>query len=258
MPKRNQTKGSTATTKWSDMNIAGSIYFTVAYSPELAAKGLVKLKVGISNCDFKAANTHAQSGTTYSGEHYDVLACVPVDENTYIPQLTGRGLDLGGVLEMEQFLHGVFREKFNKGGYEIGDTKARPFMQCIHRKLEFTGQLQQCGKEWFYVPLEMIDLMQQAEQKGIEVGGDLWNVCPEVARCIYFAPAYDEVPSFRKERQQFSRGIWKVNTQRLKPGEKITNNNKLKRTPKQCQEDLDAPRTYSRKYMMFREDLLPC
>ena len=58
MPKRNQTKGSTATTKWSDMNIAGSIYFTVAYSPELAAKGLVKLKVGISNCDFKAANTH--------------------------------------------------------------------------------------------------------------------------------------------------------------------------------------------------------
>ena len=36
MPKRNQTKGSTATTKWSDMNIAESIYFTVAYSPELA------------------------------------------------------------------------------------------------------------------------------------------------------------------------------------------------------------------------------
>ena len=123
-------------------------------------------------------------------------------------------------------------------------------MQCIHRKLEFTGQLQQCGKEWFYVPLEMIDLMQQAEQKGIEVGGDLWNVCPEVARCIYFAPAYDQVPSFRKERQQFSRGIWKVNTQRLKPNEKITNNNKLKRTPKQCQEDLDAPRSYSRKYML--------
>ena len=185
MPKKQHNKKSTALGKWSDVNIAGSIYFTIAYSPELASRGLVKLKVGISNSDYEAANKHAQSGTTYSGEHYDVLACVPVDENTYIPQLTGKGLGLGGVLEMEQFLHQVFREKFNKLGYEIGDTKARPFMQCIHRKLEFTGQLQQCGKEWFYVPLEMIDLMQQAEQKGIEVGGDLWNICPEVARCIY-------------------------------------------------------------------------
>ena len=155
MPKKRTSKGSTATGKWSDMNIAGSIYFTIAYSPELASKGLVKLKVGISNSDYEAANNHAMSGTTYSGEHYDVLACVPVDENTYIPQLTGKGLDLGGVLEMEQFLHGVFREKFNKGGYEIGDTKARPFMQCIHRKIERLGKLQQCGKEWFYVPLQL-------------------------------------------------------------------------------------------------------
>ena len=159
MPKKQHNKKSTATGKWSDVNIAGSIYFTIAYSPELASRGLVKLKVGISNSDYEAANKHAQSGTTYSGEHYDVLACVPVDENTYIPQLTGKRCELGGVLEMEQFLHGVFREKFNKGGYEIGDTTARPFMQCIHRKLKFTGQLQQCGKEWFYVPLKMIDLM---------------------------------------------------------------------------------------------------
>ena len=115
-----------------------------------------------------------------------------------------------------------------------------------------------CGKEWFYVPIQMLDLITNCKTKTIEVGGDLWNLCPEVERCIYFAPAYDQVPSFRKERQQFSRGIWKVNTQRLKPNEKITNNNKLKRTPEQCQQDLDAPRTYSRKYMMFREDLLPC
>ena len=95
MPKKRTSKGSTATGKWSDMNIAGSIYFTIAYSPELASKGLVKLKVGISNSDYEAANNHAMSGTTYSGEHYDVLACVPVDENTYIPQLTGKGLGLG-------------------------------------------------------------------------------------------------------------------------------------------------------------------
>ena len=250
MPKKHTTKGSTATTKWSDMNIAGSIYFTVAYSPELAAKGLVKLKVGISNCDFKAANTHAQSGTTYSGDHYDVLACVPVDENTYIPQLTGKGLDLGGVLEMEQFLHGVFREKFNKGGYEIGDTTARPFMQCIHRKLKFTGKLQQCGKEWFYVPIQMLDLITNCKTKTIEVGGDLWNLCPEVARCIYFAPKYSQVPSFRTDRQVKVRGIMKVNTQKVIPWKKPSKNDRAKRTAEQCLQDLYAVREYSRSYML--------
>ena len=83
MPKKQHNMKSTATGKWSDVNIAGSIYFTVAYSPELASKGLVKVKVGISNTDEQAANKHAMSGTTYSGEHYDVLACVPVDENTH-------------------------------------------------------------------------------------------------------------------------------------------------------------------------------
>ena len=249
MPKKNTKKGSTATGKWSDVNIAGSIYFTIAYSPELASRGLVKLKVGISNADYEASRKHAMSGTTYSGEHYEVLACVPVDENTYIPQLTGKRCELGGVLEMEQFLHGVFREKFNKGGYEIGDTKARPFMQCIHRKLEFTGQLQQCGKEWFYVPLEMIDLMQQAEQKGIEVGGDLWNVCPEVARCIYFAPAYDQVPSFAKERQVKIDGTWKVNTQKVIPWKKPSKNDRAKRNADMILQDLYAVREYSRAYM---------
>ena len=249
MPKKQHNKKSTALGKWSDVNIAGSIYFTIAYSPELASRGLVKLKVGISNSDYEAANKHAQSGTTYSGEHYDVLACVPVDENTYIPQLTGKGLGLGGVLEMEQFLHQVFREKFNKLGYEIGDTKARPFMQCIHRKLEFTGQLQQCGKEWFYVPLEMIDLMQQAEQKGIEVGGDLWNICPEVARCIYFAPKYDQVPSFAKERQVKIDGTWKVNTQKVLPYKKPSKNDRAKRNADMILQDLYAVREYSRAYM---------
>ena len=249
MPKKQHNKKSTATGKWSDVNIAGSIYFTVAYSPELAAKGLVKVKVGISNTDEQAANKHAMSGTTYSGEHYDVLACVPVDENTYIPQLTGKGLGLGGVLEMEQFLHQVFREKFNKGGYEIGDTKARPFMQCIHRKLEFTGTLQQCGKEWFYLPIEMIDLIQQAEQKGIEVGGDLWNICPEVARCIYFAPKYSQVPSFRTDRQVKVRGIMKVNTQKVIPWKKPSKNDRAKRTADMILQDLYAVREYSRAYM---------
>ena len=126
MPKRNTTKGSTATGKWSDTNIAGSIYFTISYNEELAEKGFVKLKVGISNCDKKAALKHAQSGTTYSGEHYDVLACVPVDENTYIPTLTSKDkkrCELGGVLEMEQYLHGVFSEYFRKGRGKIGSKK---------------------------------------------------------------------------------------------------------------------------------------
>ena len=101
LKKHSRNKKSTATGKWSDVNIAGSIYFTIAYSPELASRGLVKLKVGISNADYEASRKHAMSGTTYSGEHYEVLACVPVDENTYIPQLTGKRCELGGVLEME-------------------------------------------------------------------------------------------------------------------------------------------------------------
>ena len=98
----------------------------------------------------------------------------------------------------------------------------------------------------------MLDLITNCKTKTIEVGGDLWNLCPEVARCIYFAPKYSQVPSFRKERQQFSRNIWKVNTQRLKPNEKINNNNRLKRTAEQCLQDLYAVREYSRSYM------LPC
>ena len=252
MPKRNTTKGSTATGKWSDTNIAGSIYFTISYNEELAEKGFVKLKVGISNCDKKAALKHAQSGTTYSGEHYDVLACVPVDENTYIPTLTSKDkkrCELGGVLEMEQYLHGVFSEYFRKGRGKIGSKKIHPFMQCIHKTSKLTGQLQQCGKEWFYVPIEMIDLIQQAKQKGIEVGGDLWNICPENARCIYFAPAYDQVPSFAKERQVKIDGTWKVNTQKVLPYKKPTSNDRAKRTKGMIEQDLWAVRSYSRAYM---------
>ena len=252
MPKRNTTKGSTATGKWSDTNIAGSIYFTISYNEELAEKGFVKLKVGISNCDKKAALKHAQSGTTYSGEHYDVLACVPVDENTYIPTLTSKDkkrCELGGVLEMEQYLHGVFSEYFRKGRGKIGSKKIYPFMQCIHKTSKLTGQLQQCGKEWFYVPIEMIDLIQQAKQKGIEVGGDLWNTCKEVARCIYFAPKYDQVPSFAKERQVKIDGTWKVNTQKVLPYKKPSKNDRAKRNADMILQDLYAVREYSRAYM---------
>ena len=252
MPKRNTTKGSTATGKWSDTNIAGSIYFTISYNEELAEKGFVKLKVGISNCDEKAALKHAQSGTTYSGEHYDVLACVPVDENTYIPTLTGKDkkrCELGGVLEMEQYLHGVFGEFFRKQGGKQKSFNMYPFMQCIHKKSRLTGQLQQCGKEWFYAPIEMIDLIQQAKQKGIEVGGDLWNTCKEVARCIYFAPKYDQVPSFAKERQVKIDGTWKVNTQKVLPYKKPIKNDRAKRNADMILQDLYAVREYSRAYM---------
>ena len=249
MSKKHTTKGSTATGKWSDTNIAGSIYFTISYNEELAEKGFVKLKVGISNCDKKAAMKHAESGTTYSGEHYVVLSCVPVDENTYIPQLTGKRCQRGGVLEMEQFLHGVFGEYFRKGRGKIGSKKIHPFMQCIHKTSKLTGQLQQCGKEWFYVPVEMIDLITESEQKGIKVGGDLWNICPEVARCIYFAPAYDQVPSFAKERQVKIDGTWKVNTQKVLPHKKPSKNDRAKRNKGMIEQDLWAVRSYSREYM---------
>ena len=249
MTKKINNKKSTFTGNWSDVNIAGSIYFTVAYDNDLAKKGLVKVKVGISNTDEKAARIHAGSGTTYSGDNYDVAAVVAVDENTWIPCLTGDKLAEGGVLEMEQYLHAVFREYFNKAGGKIGDTKATPFMQCIHRKSELTGRLQQSGKEWFYLPIEMLDLITLSDSQQIEIGGDLWNTCPEVARCIRFAPAYSQVPSFAKSRQVKSRGIMKVNTQRLLPN-KASNNNKLKRTPDQCKYDQYCVRQYARDYMV--------
>jgi len=247
MPKQINNLKSTALGKWSDVNIAGSVYFTAAYCNELAEKGLVKVKVGICNADYKASLNHARSGTTYSGDNYDVIACVAVDENTWIPQLTGNKLEQGGVLEMEQFLHGVFMEYFNKQGGEIGSTKATPFMQCIHRRSKLTGKLQQSGKEWFYLPIEILDLITACKTKTIKVGGDLWNVCPEIARCIYFAPKYEQVPSFDTSRQQKSRGILKVNTQRQ---DRVSNNNKLKRTPDQCKQDLWAVREYARNYMI--------
>ena len=91
--------------------------------------------------------------------------------------------------------------------------------------------------------------MQQAEQKGIEVGGDLWNICPEVARCIYFAPAYDQVPSFAKERQVKIDGTWKVNTQKRLPKKNPSNNDRAKRTADMILQDLYAVRSYSRAYM---------
>ena len=150
---------------------------------------------------------------------------------------------------MEQFLHGVFGEYFRKGRGKIGSKKIHPFMQCIHKTSKLTGQLQQCGKEWFYVPVEMIDLITQAEQKGIEVGGDLWNICPEVARCIYFAPAYDQVPSFAKERQVKIDGTWKVNTQKVLPHKKPSKNDRAKRNKGMIEQDLWAVRSYSREYM---------
>ena len=255
MPKqrKNTNVGTTSLGKWTDTNIAGSIYFTIAYSEELAAKGFVKMKIGISNCDQKAALNHAQTGTTYSGDHYDVLACVPVDENTYIPTLTGEGerCELGGVLEMEQYLHGVFGEFFRKQGGKLKSFNMYPFMQCIHKKSRLTGELQQCGKEWFYAPIEMIDLILQAKQKGIEVGGDLWNVCPPVARCIYFAPKYEQVPSFRKDRQKKIDKVWKVNTQRVNDLKKTqSDRDRARRTRAMQLQDLYCVREYSRKYML--------
>ena len=140
------------------------------------------------------------------------LATFCVDEDTEIPTPEGT---LGGVFEMEQYLHSVF---LAYGWKQVGE-----------------------GTEWFAVPVAVAQMINdiRANKNGANNKVN-WAACPELARAYGYAPEHDEIPSFAEERAvqlQASRKI-KINTS--------------KRSKMEERMDAIAPRSYARDYMLRR------
>ena len=149
---------------------------------------------------------------TGSSNRKSVIASFAVDEGTDIPTPEGT---LGGVFEMEQYLHSVF---LAYGWKKVGE-----------------------GTEWFAVPQSVAQMLNdiRANKNGANKKVN-WAACPELARAYGYAPEHDEVPSFAEERavQLKATRYTKIST--------------VKRSKMEERMDAIAPRSYARDYMLRR------
>ena len=200
-------------------NVPGMIYIIIEIpDPAVATpvEGIAVIKLGIVYGNEEAIRFRENQMKTGSSSRKYKVAAFPVDEDTEMPTPEGTR---GGVYEMEQFLHSVF--KLN-GWKQVGEAK-----------------------EWFAVPTSLVDMIRDI--RNIEDGSSnkksiRWTVCPELAKAYAYAPIHDDIPAFDESRRKKIKKGWKINTERNKDGR-----HKLEERI-----DKDMPRKYSRDYMLRR------
>ena len=101
------------------------------------------------------------------------------------------------------------------------------------------------GKEWFAVPMEVIRMINDITAYKVNGKGSFdYTACPEIARCIYYAPKFEDMPSMKEDRRR----TWC----KKKRDRKIST---CDRSPQQIARDAKAKRTYRRDYMLDRGEI---
>lgn len=224
-------------TKNKEINVSGAMYITVARDVCFEKMtGCVKTKIGVSFADKKYAQKHSKTGKTYSGDKYISLGVWAVDEDTQIPILRDPFYTLGGIDELENYLHGVCEEKWIENG-----GRAR-FQEDSDDRSEFMP-LKEIGggQEWFALPMGILKMIATIKniRKGAASMSDLDMVTfPELAKALLHAPKFEDVPSMHQSRQKYTShgNMYKVTT--------------TARTDAQKRADKTADRPYARDYMM--------
>ena len=196
-------------------NVAGMIYVVLeTIDPIFGSNtsGFVPIKLGIAYGDKRAMKFRLKKQKTGSSSRKSVIASFAVDQDTDIPTPEGT---LGGVFEMEQYLHSVF---LAYGWKQVGE-----------------------GTEWFAVPQSVAQMLNdiRANKNGASNKVN-WAACPELARAFCYAPEHDEIPSFAEERAVQLQGC------------RYTKINTSKRSKMEERMDAFAPRSYARDYMLRR------
>mgnify|MGYP001221781660 FL=1 len=196
-------------------NVAGMIYVVLeTIDPIFGSNtsGFVPIKLGISYGDIRSMKFRLKKQKTGSSNKKQVIASFAVDQDTDIPTPEGT---LGGVFEMEQYLHSVF---LAYGWKRVGE-----------------------GTEWFAVPQAVAQMLNdiRANKNGANKKVN-WAACPELARAYGYAPEHDEVPSFAEERAVQLKGC------------RYTKISTVKRSKMEERMDAIAPRSYARDYMLRR------
>ena len=196
-------------------NVAGMIYVVLeTIDPIFGSNtsGFVPIKLGISYGDIRSMKFRLKKQKTGSSNKKQVIASFAVDQDTDIPTPEGT---LGGVFEMEQYLHSVF---LAYGWKKVGE-----------------------GTEWFAVPQSVAQMLNdiRANKNGANKKVN-WAACPELARAYGYAPEHDEVPSFAEERAVQLKGC------------RYTKISTVKRSKMEERMDAIAPRSYARDYMLRR------
>ena len=114
-------------------NVAGMIYVVLeTIDPIFGSNtsGFVPIKLGISYGDIRSMKFRLKKQKTGSSNKKQVIASFAVDQDTDIPTPEGT---LGGVFEMEQYLHSVF---LAYGWKKVGE-----------------------GTEWFAVPQSVAQML---------------------------------------------------------------------------------------------------
>ena len=204
-------------------NVPGMIYVVQAVVDPIFGtndSGYTAIKLGIAYGDRRAMKIRLQKQKTGCFAKKQIVAQIPVDENTEIPTPEGT---LGGVYEMESFLHHVFELN---GWKHVGD-----------------------GMEWFAVPVAVVNMLDQiracknGSKKTIN-----WAVCPELARAFAYAPEHDDIPAFDESRTKKTKAGKKVSTVRFG----TNNGNGDGRSPLEERMDKAAPRKHALDYMLRR------
>ena len=196
-------------------NVAGMIYVVLETPDPIFGSntsGYVPIKLGIAYGDMRALKFRLKKQKTGSSNKKKIIASFAVDQDTDIPTPEGT---LGGVFEMEQYLHSVF---LAYGWKQVGE-----------------------GTEWFAVPVAVAEMLNdiRCNKNGSEYKVN-WAACPELARAFCYAPEHDEVPSFAEERAVQLQGC------------RYTKINTSKRSKMEERLDAIAPRSYDRDYMLRR------
>ena len=196
-------------------NVAAMIYVVLeTIDPIFGSNtsGFVPIKLGISYGDIRSMKFRLKKQKTGSSNKKQVIASFAVDQDTDIPTPEGT---LGGVFEMEQYLHSVF---LAYGWKKVGE-----------------------GTEWFAVPQSVAQMLNdiRANKNGANKKVN-WAACPELARAYGYAPEHDEVPSFAEERAVQLKGC------------RYTKISTVKRSKMEERMDAIAPRSYARDYMLRR------
>ena len=124
-------KGNKGGQGYKRANEPGGIYVIRAICDAFElATGMMLVKIGISYKGREGTLNRAIEHKTSCPHSIDIVRTFAVDWNTVIPSVLKKGFQIGGVHEMERYLHHVMEEL----GYEhVGD-----------------------GTEWFAVPLDLI------------------------------------------------------------------------------------------------------
>ena len=112
-------------------NEPGGIYIIRAVCDHYElATGRIMIKIGLCYKGREGTLKRAMEHKTSCPQTIDIVRTFAVDDDTEIPSLLGNGKQLGGVHEMERYLHHLMEEM---GCQHIGD-----------------------GTEWFSVPADLL------------------------------------------------------------------------------------------------------